>query len=73
MAMAKTKLLEGWLPEDETAKALGVSVRTLRGWRQKRIGPAWTEMGKRKFYRTTGIPEYLQAQERKPPRSHRSA
>jgi hypothetical protein len=35
----------GYLSEDETAAALNRSVRTLKRWRQRRIGLKWTTVG----------------------------
>ena len=37
----KRKRIPGYTPEPETAEELNVSLRTLRKWRQLRIGPPW--------------------------------
>jgi uncharacterized protein YjcR len=71
--MAKSKLLEGFSPEHEVACELGVSVRTLRSWRQRRVGPPWTEMGKKILYRDAAIIGYLESQEIKPVRGRRAS
>lgn len=72
--MAKTKLLEGYSSEQEVARQLGIAVRTLQKWRELKIGPAWTRMGKRAvYYRDAAILEYLAAQEVKPVRSRKVA
>ena len=36
---------EGYLTEAAAAEALGKTVRTLKNWRQQRIGPAYTIIG----------------------------
>ena len=43
----KRKRIPGYTPESETAEELNVSVRTLRKWRQLRIGPPWSRSGAR--------------------------
>lgn len=67
--MSKSKLLEGYSAEAEVAQELGVSTRTLRAWRQRRVGPAWTELGRRIYYRNECIPAFLKAMEKNPLRS----
>jgi len=42
--------LPGYTPEAETAAELNVAVRTLRKWRQLRIGPPWVELGRQIYY-----------------------
>jgi len=71
--MAKSKLPEGYSDENETARKLRKSTRTLRKWRQLRIGPAWTEMGKTIIYRDGAILEYLKANEQQPVRERSAA
>jgi hypothetical protein len=61
--VAAIQLLSGYLTEDECAKQLGVSRRTLQRWRRLRIGPALTKMGIRPMYRTDAVREWLLAQE----------
>jgi hypothetical protein len=46
----KRKRIHGYTPEAETAEELNVSVRTLRKWRQLRIGPAYIEVGRQIHY-----------------------
>ena len=49
-APSKRKRLPGYTPERETAEELNVAVRTLRKWRQLKIGPPWTAVGRQIFY-----------------------
>jgi hypothetical protein len=42
----RRKRLAGYSTESETAEELNVAVRTLRKWRQLRIGPPWTAVGR---------------------------
>jgi hypothetical protein len=46
----KRKRIPGYTPEDETAAELNISVRTLRKWRQLKIGPPWVEIGRQIHY-----------------------
>ena len=45
-----SELLDGYTPEDQMAKARGVTVRTLRAERQRGDGPPWVKMGKQVLY-----------------------
>jgi hypothetical protein len=74
MESRMAKLLEDYLTEDELAEELGVTVRTLQGWRQARKGPPWTRMGGsenragRVLYPRPGISPWLQANTVQPAR-----
>jgi Helix-turn-helix domain len=69
-----TKILDDYLSETDLAEELGVTVRTLQGWRQRRIGPAWTRIGgKAVIYPRIGIPAWLKANEQQPIRERKSA
>ena len=46
----KRKRIPGYTPEADTAEELNVSVRTLRKWRQLRVGPPWVEIGRQIHY-----------------------
>ncbi len=48
-------------------------VRTLRSWRQRRMGPPWAKPGKRILYPIDGFAEWLRAQVQQPVRSRRAA
>jgi hypothetical protein len=49
-ARPKRKRIPGYTPEAETAEQLNISVRTLRKWRQLKIGPPWVEVGRQIHY-----------------------
>jgi hypothetical protein len=65
-------LLEGFLTEAELGEALGKTQRTLRGWRQRGIGPPYTRMGQTVIYGTESFRAWLKAGEQ-PVRSPRKA
>jgi len=64
------KILDDYLTEEATANQLGVTPRTLRAWRQQRIGPAFVRIGQRAiFYRREAIQLWLKEIEQRPARS----
>jgi hypothetical protein len=65
--------IPGYFSEEEQAKRLGKSVRTLRIWRQRGIGPAWTTIGKTIIYEQDNDRRWLKSQERQPVRTRRTA
>jgi hypothetical protein len=65
---AKRKRLPGYTSEFETAEELNLSVRTLRKWRQLRIGPPWTGIGRQVFYSDESRAAWLKSQEVHPTR-----
>ena len=58
--------IPGYTPEAETAEELNVSVRTLRKWRQLRVGPPWTEVGRQIHYSDESRSAWLKAREVRP-------
>ncbi|NCC23239.1 MAG: DNA-binding protein [Alphaproteobacteria bacterium] len=52
----------------ETAQELNISVRTLARWRAERIGPAYTKIGARVYYRRAAITEWVRKHETAPVR-----
>jgi hypothetical protein len=58
-------VLDDYLDEDELAAQLGVSKRTLRGWRARGIGPAFVKYAKLIKYPQRGVPVWLGSLERK--------
>jgi hypothetical protein len=56
-------ILDGYLPQADTARALGKCVRTLKRWRTKRYGPPVTWIGNRPLYRIEAVREWLATQE----------
>ncbi|MGI8568795.1 MAG: DNA-binding protein [Methylocella sp.] len=68
------ELLEGFLTELEFAHQIGRGIRTVQRWRQLRIGPPVTKIGKSTYIRVDSAKQWLQAQERetvRAPKKHR--
>jgi hypothetical protein len=63
------RLLAGYYPEDDAAKELRQTTRTLRLWRQQGIGPAWVKIGRRVFYAEAALLAWIRSLERQPVRS----
>jgi hypothetical protein len=72
-ASQSSELLDGYTPEENMAKARGVTVRTLRAERQRGDGPPWVKMGKQVLYPNDGFRNWLKANERRPVRAGRVA
>jgi len=53
--------IRGYTSEFETAEQLGVSVRTLRKWRQQRGGPPYIKVGRQVFYSDQSREAWLQS------------
>jgi hypothetical protein len=53
-------------PEAETAEELNVSLRTLRKWRQLRVGPPYAKVGRQVHYSDEGRTAWLKANEVQP-------
>lgn len=53
----------GVLTEEELAAMLEKDTRTLRDWRNKRIGPKWLNAGRTVMYRLSSLYEWLEDQE----------
>ena len=51
--------LDDYIPEEEWAKARGVTVRTLKRDRQLRRGPMPILLGRKIYYRKSDIAEHL--------------
>src|SRR5262249_24604831 len=52
-------LLDGWLPEKEAARQLKKSRRTLKRWRDQRIGPPYRQVGRDFHYHVAGTKQWL--------------
>jgi hypothetical protein len=65
--------IPGYTPEPETAEELNVSVRTLRKWRQLRIGPPYIEVGRQIHYGDESRAAWLKSREVRPVRELSSA
>ncbi|MGE3292320.1 MAG: hypothetical protein AB7O95_13150 [Geminicoccaceae bacterium] len=50
----------GILSEEDLAAVVGTTVRTLRGWRNKRCGPPWVKVGQIALYRRASITAWLE-------------
>jgi predicted DNA-binding transcriptional regulator AlpA len=59
-------VLDDFLTEEQCAKVLGRSVRTLRTYRRKGDGPAFTRIGAQVRYRVEAIRDWLVSNEIKP-------
>ena len=69
-----TSLLAGYATEDEVQAESAKSKRTLREWRQKRIGPPFILLGKTPYYPRDGFRAWLKSIEQAPrTRSGRAA
>jgi hypothetical protein len=64
----KRKRIPGYTPEPETAEELNVSIRTLRKWRQLRIGPPYIEVGRQIHYGDESRAAWLKSREVQPVR-----
>jgi hypothetical protein len=62
-------LRDEWLSERDTAADIGVSVRTLRTWRLKGIGPPYTYFGRAIRYNQHKLREHYEAAQVMPVRS----
>ena len=61
--MSTTTLLDGLLPEDQTARELGRCPRTLKRWRNLREGPPFIRIGRQIFYRREAVRDWLLSRE----------
>lgn len=57
---------ETLLPQQQAAATLDRTVRTLENWRARRIGPAWTRIGGRIYYREAALVHWIKSQEQRP-------
>jgi hypothetical protein len=65
--------IPGYTDERQTAEELGVGVRTLRKWRQLRIGPPYIEVGRQIHYGDESRAAWLRSREVQPVRSEGGA
>jgi hypothetical protein len=66
--------LSDYYTEDEFCEIIGKTRRTARQWRQQRIGPPWTKIGRDLIlYPKQGFREHLKAEEIQPVRKRRTA
>jgi hypothetical protein len=57
-----------WLSEEETATAIKKSVRTLRQWRRRGIGPPYARFGRTIKYRKSSLVDHFRNSEINPVR-----
>jgi hypothetical protein len=67
------KRIAGYSSEQETAAALCVTIRTLRKWRQRGMGPPWVKVGRRVVYSDDSRTTWLKGQEVRPVRQQVAA
>lgn len=71
-AGAATHILAGYTAEDQFGKQINKGLRTLRAWRQQRIGPPWIKIGNAIFYSDAGARAWLRSLEVQPARSRKA-
>jgi hypothetical protein len=71
VAMAGELLGDYW-SEAELAKEINKSLRTIRKWRERRVGPPVTMIGKTPVYSKPGSRDWLKSLERQPVRKRTS-
>lgn len=69
---ATTQILTGYTPEDEFGRQINKGPRTLRAWRQRRVGPPWLKIGNAVFYNDSGARAWLKSLEVEPTRSRKA-
>jgi len=61
--------LDDWLSEEEAATAADKTVRTLRQWRRRGVGPPYTRFGRTIKYRRRSFVEHYRQSEITPRQS----
>ena len=69
----KRILIPGYSSEADTADELGVTIRTLRKWRQRGVGPSWAKVGRQIIYGNESRMTWLKGQEKQPVRQSAEA
>jgi hypothetical protein len=64
-------LLDDWLDEAATATEIGVSVRTLRQWRRKGVGPPYAYFGRTAKYNRRALSEHYESAQIMPVRTRK--
>jgi DNA-binding transcriptional MerR regulator len=60
-----SSVLSEYITPAQLADELGVTVRTLRLWQQRRVGPPITRIGKRVMYARASVRDWLLALEQR--------
>jgi hypothetical protein len=66
-------LLDGYVSEEEMAKARKKGLRALRAERQRGVGPPYVKDGRATLYSVEGYKQYLKSNERRPVRNRPTA
>ena len=69
--MSITSLDDEWMTEAQTAAEVHKTVRTLRQWRKRRIGPPYTFFGRTVRYHRPTLAEHFKANQIMPLRKAR--
>jgi DNA-binding transcriptional MerR regulator len=64
-------MIDGYLTETQVADTLDRTTRTLRLWRARGLGPAFTRVGNNVVYRDQAIRDWLLRNEVQPVRAKR--
>ena len=62
-------ILDDYFSDKDLASELAKKPRTLKAWRDRRIGPPVTYLGGRPYYRKAAVEEWLLSREGKGPRA----
>jgi helix-turn-helix protein len=69
--MEKCDVLDDWIDEKATAKAIGVSVRTLRAWRRRGEGPPYALFGRAVRYNQRALNAHYESAQVVPVRTRK--
>jgi hypothetical protein len=72
MEVAMAELLADYWSEAELAKEINKSLRTVRKWREQKIGPPYAMLGKTVIYPKPGTRNWVASLVRQPLRTKRS-
>jgi DNA-binding transcriptional MerR regulator len=66
-------ILKSYFSEEQAAKGVGLTPRTLRNYRAQGIGPPWTRIGRDIYYEKSSLAAWLKSLEVRPVRSREMA
>jgi DNA-binding transcriptional MerR regulator len=58
-------LLQGYVTPPQLAQQLGITLRTLRRWEQKRLAPPRTVIARQIFYRVSSVKSWMESREQR--------
>lgn len=70
--MATDEILDGYLTEQDLARQLGKSTRTIQRWAALRIGPPRTLIGQTVYYHVDDLRDWIKAQREYRPQRRRA-